>query len=547
MSAASSAAGRHRPLPPRLVLTIVALALALFAGRLVHTATQKSITADEVAYVGTALYLWESGDYHYATALRFHPPLTFHLAGILLPWLDLEGRTPSPTLGEEILQGGGPSPHTFRLLSRLPFIAMACWGALLCFLWAREAGGTHAGLLALFLFTFSPTILASAHLAHTDITIGVLYLQTLYAFWRWWKRPTPLRYALCGLSLGIALAGKLSAIPLAAEVALLHLWTASGFPPFGVRDGAPAFARRLGSAAAHYAGWIAMSVAIVWCSYGGSFAWAVAEAGPLAGYTLPAYVQNFFFDIEANVRGRPIFLAGAYDDQGWWYLLWVSFLLKTPIGILAMLALALVSRKSLPGGVAPFLCLPFLVYGTIVTFVLRIHLGLRYLMPILPMIHIFIALKLVPLESRWRRYVVGAACLWVAGASLWIHPHYLSYFNESIGGPSNGYHYLAESNIDWGQDLPALARYLSDRGNPPVWLAYFGTENPEVHGIRAVALPGCEPVTGLVAISVNVLRRLYSAENIFQRPPEGCYDWLLEREPVAQPGYSIMVYEIPDS
>ena len=52
-------------------------------------------------------------------------------------------------------------------------------------------------------------------------------------------------------------------------------------------------------------------------------------------------------------------------------------------------------------------------------------------------------------------------------------------------------------------------------------------------------------MTGPVAISSSVLRRLYSPTNLFARPPEGCYDWLLEYEPIAQPGYSILLYEVP--
>jgi 4-amino-4-deoxy-L-arabinose transferase-like glycosyltransferase len=531
-----------------LEFILVVLALAFFAGRLAHTAFEKSITTDEAVYVGTALYLWESGEYDFATTLRFHPPLTFHLAGSLLPALDLAGLEPGPHLSREILTGAGPSVVRFRMLSRLPFILLACWGALLLYLWAREAGGLGAGLLALFLFTFSPTVLASAHLAHSDIAISVFTLQTLYAFWRWWKRPTWLRYALCGLSLGIALAAKLSAVPLAVAVALLQAWSASGLPPFSSEaHGGAGLRSRLGRAALQYGGWIAISVVVIWLSYGGSFAATVSEGGPTEGMLLPAYLQNFFFDVAANDLGRPLYMLGSYSNHGWWYLIWFAFLIKTPIGLLGLLALALATRRRLPDDIAPFLLLPFVVYGYIVTFVLEIHLGLRYLMPILPLIHIFIALRLVPFEGRARRAFVAFACGWIAVASIWIHPHYMAYFNESIGGPKNGHRYVADSNVDWGQDLPALASYLLERGNPEVWLAFFGPEHPEVYGIRSQPLRGCEPVTGLVAISVNVLRRLYSPDDAFGRPPEGCFDWLLERDIVARPGYSILVYEIPDS
>jgi len=39
-----------------------------------------------------------------------------------------------------------------------------------------------------------------------------------------------------------------------------------------------------------------------------------------------------------------------------------------------------------------------------------------------------------------------------------VYPHYLAFFNQSIGGPHNGYKWLADSNIDWGQDLKLLKK-----------------------------------------------------------------------------------------
>ncbi len=48
---------------------------------------------------------------------------------------------------------------------------------------------------------------------------------------------------------------------------------------------------------------------------------------------------------------------------------------------------------------------------------------------------------------------------WLAASSLWIYPHSLSYFNESIGGPLNGPEHLLGSNVDWGQDA-AYVKHL---------------------------------------------------------------------------------------
>ena len=549
-----------RGLLSRLAPLLLALGLAVFAGRLVHTAARMSYTPDEPRYLGTGLYLWESGDYHFERSLRFHPPLTYHLAGLPLLALDLEGLEPSPDLGEQLVEAAGPALDRVRVISRLPFIALTCWGAVLCMLWAREAArareegsGAGAGLLALFLYTFSPTLLANGPLIHSDITVSVLYLQTLYLCWRWWRRPGVWRFALCGLSLGLALAAKLSALLLLASLGLLLAWTAFGPAPLGPRI--PASSRRarsfarealasMGWVAQRYAGWLALAFVVLLACYGGSLAWSRGSGpGSVADLVLPAYIHSLFFDLGANEVGRPLYFAGSFTKQGAWYVFPVTFLLKVPLGLLALLGLAMASRRRAPAGAGPFLLLPIAVYVLFACFVVRVPMGLRYLLPIFPLLFVWIALRLTPFESRLRGVAAAAACAWIFASSLWIHPHYLAYFNELIG-PRDARRVLIESNLDWGQDLGTLARYLDDRGNPQVWLAYFGVERARNHGMKVRMLRGCEPVEGLVAISANVLHGLYSAQNPFKRPPPGCYDWLLERGPVATPGYSILVYEI---
>ena len=52
--------------------------------------------------------------------------------------------------------------------------------------------------------------------------------------------------------------------------------------------------------------------------------------------------------------------------------------------------------------------------------------------------------------------------LWYFVVSVLTFPFYISYFNETIGGSINGYKYVADSNLDWGQDLKRLAEYVEE-------------------------------------------------------------------------------------
>jgi hypothetical protein len=71
--------------------------------------------------------------------------------------------------------------------------------------------------------------------------------------------------------------------------------------------------------------------------------------------------------------------------------------------------------------------------------------------------------------------LVASLGAWLVASSLWIYPHSLSYFNESIGGPMKGPDHLLGSNVDWGQNVISLKAWTWQQlGEQPLVLAYFG-------------------------------------------------------------------------
>ena len=522
---------------------LLVLLLAVFAARLLHTAQEKSFTVDEPHYVGTALYLWETGDYHYWRSTRLHPPLTFHLSGLPLLAMDLGDVPSSPDLGLHLLERDGSFLERLRLWTRIPFILLTCWGAILAFCWAREAAGDGAALLAAFLFSFSPTLLANGGVVHSDITVTVFFLQTLYALFRFCGKPTVGRMVLVGVSLGLALISKHSALILLPVLAVLLGALALGWLPAGgeaPRAGASGRLARSGWAVGVFLTISILAIGVLWVGYGGSF--ALVENG---GRRLPAYVQSMLFFEAANDLGRTAFLFGEYSRDGWWYFFPVAFSIKTPLGVIALIALAAIAPWRRVGLAEVVLLVPMLSFAFVACFLWKVPMGVRYILPVIPLLLIWVAIRLAKQLDSWRRWPIAAGCLWLTVASLWIHPHYLAYFNELVGGPRQGYRYLVGSDLDWGQDLGTLARYIETNDiSPPLWLAYFGLERPRHYGLRARPLVGCEPVSGRVAISASLLQRMYSPPGSNVPAPEGCYDWLLAREPVASIGYSILLYDV---
>ena len=113
-------------------------------------------------------------------------------------------------------------------------------------------------------------------------------------------------------------------------------------------------------------------------------------------------------------------------------------------------------------------------------------------------------------DSRTATSIARQVCVlvllaWLVGGTIKTYPYYLAYFNELVGGPANGYNYLSDSNIDWGQDLKGLGEYLHRNGIAVVRLAFFGSHDPRLYGIAYERLRPGEPAPGYIAVSVTVL------------------------------------------
>jgi hypothetical protein len=103
-------------------------------------------------------------------------------------------------------------------------------------------------------------------------------------------------------------------------------------------------------------------------------------------------------------------------------------------------------------------------------------------------------------------------------------PNYLAYFNLIAGGPANAYRHLVDSSLDWGQDLPALKRYLDQHHSEgPAYLSYFGVASPDSYKVPAKYLYGVRgqdvpPAVQMVEFPANNVKE--AAGNWLQQHPQ---------------------------
>ena len=182
------------------------------------------------------------------------------------------------------------------------------------------------------------------------------------------------------------------------------------------------------------------------------------------------------------------------------------------------------------------------------------NIGLRHILAIYPFLFVWLGGQT---SILWASYSIGKRCLllvlilWLAVSCLKTYPNYLAYFNESIGAVPP-HEILVDSNLDWGQDLKGLKRWMDENGIKKIQLAYFGTADPGYYGINAVYKMGTwttvmspshddgkQLVTPYIAISATHLAGVYL------RHPN-IYAQFREQEPVAVIGNSILVYKSPE-
>ncbi len=540
------------------VVALLLLGLLLVQGILFIR--ESSQTSDEAIHLAAGYAYLRARDFSLNPE---HPPLIKELAALPLLVLALEapGR---PAAGQAEAEQGEIG-RAFLHRNRLPAGTLLRWGRLpvlllslllgwAIFRWGRDLFGARAGLLGLSLYVLDPNVVAHSGLVTTDLGVTLFMFLSIESLWRWSRRPSPGRLALAALAIGGAFASKFTAlwlVPIVAALGFILIEIGASIParPWSSRSpglgGASAVASRV--AGLVLAGLLTAAIA------------ALVVAASYAGRALPSYATGLGLGLGHAAGGHPAFLMGTTSMHGWWYYFLVAYVIKTPIGTLVLIAISLVAlgagaRRDFADEV--FLWIPI---GTIlvITCLVSVNIGLRHLLPMYPFLHLSTGriAALPPIAPGLRRalVLVVAGCLvWNAAEAAAIAPYDLAYFNQLVGGPRQGYRYLVDSNLDWGQAAGALRRCVESLGRPVIYCAYSTGSDPGDDGVRYQFLPGTwnlpaaalrsEPVPDgqpreILAVSASALY----ADGPTGRP---LYDWLRPRPAIARPGYAYLVYDI---
>ncbi len=528
-----------------MILTAGTL-LALFAGLSLWEMAGDAVTSDERIHLPVGYAYWKKREFRLNPE---HPPLVKLLcsAPLLGMKLTMPAMEPEASLTYNQYQQVFGSEFLFKqdadriiFWGRLPAVLLGILMAFFIFLWSWQLHGhAAAGLLSLLLVAMEPTILAHSHYVTMDVASACFGVMAMFFLWRFSREGRAPYFVLASLGMALALVSKFSAI------FLLPVFFFLLFVRFPPNDLKPArFLMTDSSLRTRILMSVAAMVGIA----------VVVQAFYLFSSDLLLYFRGVR---EVNANHNPNYLYYAhgkfYLGGVWWYPLY-AFLLKTPLPTIIAILVAAISylrdaRRQLRDLV--FVLLPA---GTTTLAVCAFadNLGVRYTVPVTAFLLVMAGRSFFVFTARRKsRIWAGLLAAWLLISVLHVSPHYISYFNELIGGPANAPYYLDDSNVDWGQDFRRLVQYLRKNGISEVTLSVWGPTPPEYYGDRygihfkpwkQAEARSASPPAGVYAISVN---NLVGIKRLILSGADPNLDWLERFKPSDRIGYSIYIYRFP--
>jgi 4-amino-4-deoxy-L-arabinose transferase-like glycosyltransferase len=532
----------------------IVLLLVLDAALLAYEAWHLGLTADEPSHFAAAQQYWLGNDV-------LEPSDTPPLMRILCGWIPVAMSAPvdrqSRAWAERDAYGIGAETlgrldaarsRRILFLTRLPFLIFPLGIVWLVWRWARELWNETVGLILAACAVFEPTILGHGALIKSDVAAAFGALLFAYTAWRYWREPSPRSRWRLIASLLIAMLTKFNLLVLVPIAIVLVL----------VRGPRRIYALAIPAA--------------VYLTIIAAYQFRVARIGPEELKRFGPSGVPAMFQSSNLVTGLPwprhfvhgvLYISGAIHNgafRGWmlghriegralgYYPL--AWAIKTPIALQILLLAGIFERLRFRKRHHAEL----FVWGSAALYLgsamfSNYHIGIRHVLPAIPFLILAGGFAL----DRWRlRWPAAVLLAWLLIASIYVFPNGISYFNEWIGGSANGWRYLVDSNVDWGQNLPDVGEWTRRNPGRPVALYVFGLDEPNHYLPRGTFLKPpvpfspdsglprrFEPAPGVYAVSANMLDGI-----VFARGWEDYLETFRRRTPIGRAGYSIFLYEI---
>ena len=444
--------------------------------------------------------------------------------------------------GKYLVYDGLNDGDAMLFAGRVVQIGLTLLTGVMIFIWTRNAAkAEQAGLVALALWAFNPTALSYGHLTNTDIGVALGFTLACYFFVQFLQGPSVKRAAVSGVATGLALVLKYTALILGPVFLIALIIARKRF-----KTTVPGACKMAG--AFLLAGWCVTLIAFLpWRALAPPPTPAEAAVLELPRWFMmlrPLLIPCEFFKGIAMALGHSkigteSYLMGQWKQGGWWYYFPLAFLLKSSISFVLLVASALVLFICKAKSVPLLEQVAWLGAGVylLASMSSGVNIGVRHLLPMFPLLCVGIGCGVARLAGRRLKMLAFSLVGWQMFSALLAYPLYLQYVSEAVGGASNGYKYLVDSNYDWGQDANRLKKFLDDRQIDHIYLDYFGTQ----FSIEHLKIPNTS-VNAEIAQQIRQGTLVVSVSQLVR--PE--WAWLREsRQPIARVAHTLFVYQFP--
>lgn len=401
-----------------------------------------SWTVDEPLHIKSGIEWLEQG---YSPTDPYNPPASKLIYGLML-------RTHSQWLIDPFLV----VPRLFSLVLSLILL-------LTLFNWVKLQYSSRTAFFAVALLTLEPNFLAYSHLATTDIASALVYFLVITSIYRWHTAPSKRSLFTFWIMMALCASTKLVLLPAVALVYILakpfklgHLKQLFSPLPF------------------------LTALVLIWAMYGFHFRTIGQFTPPLPlgeFFSTIARTANYVFNPKYD-QTRFLFYFGVTRGYGWWSYPLVSLLLKTSPTLIFFLGSKLAFRSKIKPLLLPVTSLLLLVSLG------RYSTGVRHLLPVYPFLAILGAKGADHLVSNRHSLLVTFILIFTLLVRI-TSQDYISYFNPLIGSRAGG-RIIADSNLDWGQNLYRL--YL-EQGDTIDYIASRSPIHPLFYGLHTQVLP----------------------------------------------------------
>ncbi len=571
----SEAVRKHQ----RFLFAITAILLfGLFAFQLWFHAVSTSATFDEPAHTVAGYRYWQCGDFGINPE---HPPMLKLLAtaslnfraNLIEPKGDCGARYTSKqemfSLGGEFLTDNGVDSVMIpaRLLAALLSLGLAT----LIFLATWKMFGHWEALTALAILAFEPNLIAHGALVTTDMALTATAFGAVFALYGYVQNSTWKRGLIVGLSFGLLLAAKHSAVIFVPLLFVVFIADAVLFRPNEAR-----LPKQLLRRTAVFAGFFFVGFVLLWSFYGFRYHslpntsekmvsvedYIKANGRPEMVESLSAKVvttaNKFRIFPESYILGLADIVATgsrnvAIFDQnyatGQWFYFPLAFAVKSSIAFLILLPFGLLfpffnrdkRRKML------FILVPPLAFFAI-SLTSKMNIGVRHILPIYAFFIVVAAIGAVWMSRKFYyfRFILIGLLIFHAFTAYRTAPNYIAFANDFFGGTNNSYRIFRDSSTEWGQNYKLINEYLQRENITDCWFAGIG--NLEVMRVSqpcrilpANQLGGFVSQLNEIAPPVIEGTILVSINNL---PPRGGdeYTAFWQTQPIDQIGGTIFVY-----